>query len=203
MKYPNITLGRVEAVWNKLGGEEGVDRFLRSEVIVTEPKPADFQTWRTLKLGTGLKTADDFRKALNKIGCIGDWADDILGKSAFMASDTESEVELVVRSVEELGFKDGATREQVYNRAKEIGLDLCPAEVGPQLRLQYKDQPKGEWLLIAMEPITGSGGGLDVFSVERNDGGRQWLSGRSGRPDYFWRGHNRWVFLRRKVSSQS
>jgi len=36
MKYPNVTLGRVEAVWNKLGGEEGVDRFLRDEITVSE-----------------------------------------------------------------------------------------------------------------------------------------------------------------------
>lgn len=188
----------VEAILNKLGGVEGAKRFLRGEVIVTEPKPQDFQTWRTLKLGTGLKTADDFRKALKKIGSIGDWADDILGKPAFMASDTESEVELVVRSVEELGFKDGATREQIYNRAKEIGLDLCPAEVGPQLRLQYKDQPKGEWLLIAMEPITDSHGGLRVFRVERHGDGKQWLYGYDGDPVNFWLGRNRWVFLRRK-----
>jgi hypothetical protein len=33
MKYPNIPLWKVEAVWNKLGGEEGVTRFLRSEPI--------------------------------------------------------------------------------------------------------------------------------------------------------------------------
>ncbi|MDP3726146.1 MAG: hypothetical protein Q8R36_03025 [bacterium] len=36
MKYPNITLGRVEAVWNKLGGDEGVQCFLSgaSEVVI-------------------------------------------------------------------------------------------------------------------------------------------------------------------------
>ncbi|OHA59581.1 MAG: hypothetical protein A2589_01835 [Candidatus Vogelbacteria bacterium RIFOXYD1_FULL_46_19] len=32
-KYPN-TLGRIEAVWNRLGGEEGVDRFLRGIVEI-------------------------------------------------------------------------------------------------------------------------------------------------------------------------
>lgn len=37
MKYPNVTLGRVEAVWNKLGGEEGVEKFLRDELVVSEP----------------------------------------------------------------------------------------------------------------------------------------------------------------------
>ena len=38
MKYGNVTLGRVEAVWNKLGGEEGVKRFLSglTEVVPME-----------------------------------------------------------------------------------------------------------------------------------------------------------------------
>lgn len=41
MKYPDITLGRVEAVWNKIGGEDAVDRFLRDELIISEAaKPA-------------------------------------------------------------------------------------------------------------------------------------------------------------------
>lgn len=34
-KYPN-TLGRIEAVWNKLGGEAGVDRLLAGELVVCE-----------------------------------------------------------------------------------------------------------------------------------------------------------------------
>lgn len=194
----------VEAVFNKLGGVEGAKRFLRNEVILTEPKLQDFQTWRTLKLGTGLKTADDFRTALNNIdSVISDWADDILGKPAFTASDIENEVELVVRSVEELGFKGDATGEQIYKRAKEIGLDVCPAEVGPQLRLQYKDQPKGEWLLIAMEPITDSDENLNVFNVECDENGKLWFGGDRGYPGRFWSRNRRWVFLRRKVSSQS
>ncbi len=42
MKYASVTLGRVEAVWNKLGGEEGVDRFLRGDTAVSEPT----RSWR-------------------------------------------------------------------------------------------------------------------------------------------------------------
>jgi hypothetical protein len=165
--------------------------------------PEDFKltpTFRTIKLGTGLKTADDFRGALKKNGNrIGDWANDILGKPAFTVASEETEVELVVLTVEELGFKDGATRKDIYDRALERGLALCPAEVGPQLRLQYNDQPSGEWLVVAMEPITGSAGSdgdLRVFGVAR-DSGDVWLNANYGNPDNFWNADNRFVFVRR------
>lgn len=197
MKYGELTLGQVEALVNKLGGMEGVQRFLSGELLVSATAKV-WKTWKTIQLGTGLQTADDFRKAVKLAGMkIGDWANDILGKPAFTATTSETEVELVVASVAELGFKDGATRKDIYVRAQELGLDLCPPEVGPQLRLQYTDQPKGEWLVIAMEPITDSDGNLSLFFVERDDDVR-WLYALSGSPDHFWHGSSRFVFLRRK-----
>lgn len=36
MKYGNVTLGQVEAVWNKLGGVVGVQKFLADELAVIE-----------------------------------------------------------------------------------------------------------------------------------------------------------------------
>lgn len=192
MKYPNVTLGRVEAVWNKLGGEDGVDRFLRGELVLTAPTPPAFAVWKTVKLGTGLKTAENFRHAIKNAGIgIGDWGNDILDKSAFTASEQECEVDLVNVSVHELGFKDGAYRRDIIVKAQSLGLQLCLAEVGPQLRLQYPDQPEGECLLVGMEPITDSGGCPRVFSVQRG-GDERWLGGHDG---YFWSGASRFLFV--------
>ena len=198
MKYNDWTLGQVEAVFNKLGGDDGVRRFLSGELVV-KPVDRNWSTWKTIRLGTnGLKTADDFRKFLKDNGfSIGNYANDILGKPTFTAAAEEIELDLVVASVAELGFKNGATREQIYARAKELGLDLCPAEVGPQLRLQYKDQPNGEWLIVAMEPIAGSVGGLRLFHVERSDSDL-WLDSCYGRPGNVWHSDDRFVFSRRK-----
>lgn len=155
-----------------------------------------FPIWKTITLGTGLKTADDFRRVLKASGFrIGDWGNDIFGKPAFKAAIEKTEVDLVNVSVAELGFKDGATRKDIYERAVGLGLELCPNEVGPQLRLQYKDQPNGEWLLIAMEPITDSDGLLSVFRVVHDDHSL-WLRGYDGSPDDFWRGRDRFVFVR-------
>lgn len=156
-----------------------------------------FPTWKTVRIGTH-RSVEDLSKALGNAGYrVSDWANDILGK--ITVSPTEKELELVVITVGDLGFKNGAKREDIYRRAQELGLDLCPAEVGPQLRLQYKDQPMGEWLLIAMEPIADSDGGLHVFNVERH-GDEIWLHASCGYPGCFWYAGGRWVFVRRKQS---
>jgi len=194
MKYGELNLGQVEAVVNKLGGMEGVRMFLAGELVVKEAE-RKFSTWKTVKLGTGLKSADDFRRTLNAGGIkISDWANDILGKPAFSVAAEATEVDLIKVTVAELGFKKGARRDQIYERAKELGLQLCPPEVGPQLRLQYQDQPNNEWILVGMEPIAGSGGSLRVFSVGRGGSGL-WLRSRWGYPDYVWGPGSRLAFV--------
>ena len=195
MKYGKLTLGQVEAVVNKLGGMEGVKRFLSGETVIQVAKDK-FTTWKTIKLGTGLKTADDFRRALEDVGVnISDWANDILGKPAFTVASEETEVDLVKVTVAELGFKKGARHDQIYERVKKLGLELCPAEVGPQLRLQYQDQPNGERILVAMEPIIASDGYPLVFNVGRGESGL-WLYGRWGHSVRFRYPDDQWVFCR-------
>ena len=200
MKYNDLSFGQAEAVFNKLGGMEGVMDFLSGKTIVVKV-PSDektsFNVWKTIKLGT-LKNADEFRKALKKDGFkIGDWGNDIIGKPAFTVASTEEEIQLVNVSVADLGFKNGATYKDICAKAKELGLELCPNEVGPQLRLQYKDQPKGEYLRIAMEPITDSDGDLHIFRVGHGDDDL-WLHGLNGYSDRFWYANSRFVFRLRK-----
>lgn len=158
-------------------------------------KPPAFPTWRTITIGdqTSVKA---LVKAIEAKGLkIGDWARDILNK--VMLAKKPEELELVVVSVADLGFKNGASRKDIYDRAISLGLSLCPAEVGPQLRLQYADQPNGEWLRIAMEPIAHSDGDISVFGVDRRDDDR-WLRTSIGHPDDVWHPDDCWVFLRGK-----
>jgi hypothetical protein len=161
-------------------------------------KIRNFPIWKTIKLGTGLKTADDFRRAFKAGGYnISSWANNILTKPAFKASETKTKIDLIKTTVRELGFKDGATYKDICAKAKEFGLDLCPAEVGPQLRLQYLDQPMSECLVITMNPITASDGALSVFDVSRGEDCR-WLSANYGYPDCTWGAGCRFVFVLRK-----
>jgi hypothetical protein len=162
----------------------------------TAPVVAQFRIWKTIKLGLR-KNADAYRTPMRKARLnIGSRADDILDNPAFTASETKTKVDLVVASVAELGFKEDAMYSEICARAKELGLDLCPAEVGPALRLAYKDQQRGEWLIIAMEAITtDSDGGLGVFVVEHISLG-PWLYSGDGHPGTFWACGHRFVFVR-------
>ncbi|MGB8815657.1 MAG: hypothetical protein WCC74_00230 [Minisyncoccia bacterium] len=158
----------------------------------------DWKTWKTVKLGK-FKNVDEIRKALRDGAIyVDDRANDILGKPAFKMSETEQDVELVEVSNEELGFKDGACYADSCKRASEIGLDKCPAEVGPQLPLQCKDQPKKTFVVVAMEAITDSNGHLRVFCVESYGFGRQYLDAIAGNAGIVLDGRIRFLFLRRK-----
>lgn len=177
-----------EAMQRHIDNPKGLQAILRKA----------FAIFKTIKLGTGLHSADDFRQALKKSGMkLGEWASDLLNQSAFRVSGKPIEVDLVTLTVAELGFESGASYSDVCKRGVELGHDLCQPEHGPQLRLQYKDQPKGETLFLAMEAIRSSDGGLSLFVVGR-DGNGLWLGANFADPDNFYRADDRFVFACRK-----
>lgn len=152
-------------------------------------------TFINIKLGT-YENAAALREALQASGCrIGKWGSDILDQVT--VSPVETKVDLVVVTAADLYFKDGATRVGIYERAMALGLELCPSEVGPQLRLQHQNQPQDEWLRIAMEPILDSDGYRGIFRVG-HEHGHLWLDGNFGNPHNFWHSFSSWVFLCRK-----
>jgi hypothetical protein len=195
-------VGQLAALVYKIG-EENARRILtckkvtvtfneEEQIACVVGKP--WQIWKTIKLGTGIKDGVGFCTEIGKIGGrVGDWARDILSQKAFTVATTEEEIDLVVVSVAELGFKEGARYDTICSRAVELGLELCPAEVGPQLWLQYQEQPLNEWIIVAMEAIRASHGRLRVFGVGHDDDG-QWLHSYWGSRGSFWGAVDRFVF---------
>lgn len=194
--------GPLKDLAEKLGGEGGEQwlaafkRFLRKE----EAWPK-FPVWKTIKLGTGLKVADDFRRLLKKAECqTSNWADDIMSKPAFAESlvgvDLEEEYDLVLLTTAQLtGRKNGGTNAEVFAGAERLGLKKCLAWMGPKLRSEYLDQPNGEWIIVGIEPIAGSAGYLIVFYVKRY-GFDLWLSCAWSTPDSVWDPAHLWVFVK-------
>jgi hypothetical protein len=123
------------------------------------------------------------------------------------------EVKTVVVCVAELGFAEGAlTREIIGSdedrdlfgnaapftggRGTRLGLELCPPDLGPHLRLQYEDQPPDERLYIAMKPINSADGEPRIFVVANNADGLSLDAVRS-RPDDEWAADDKLVFCLR------
>jgi hypothetical protein len=161
---------------------------------------SDLPIWKRVTLGT-LNSVNDIRDALEAAHVhIGDAANEVLGRPAFTFSQTKIESDLVVVAVTDLGFGEaGAPLGDVYTRAEQLGLALCPAEVGPYLRLQYLQQPVGEILQIAMNPVTTYGGAPVDLAVA--DGGEGLLLvGGEARSDRVINGNVHFVFVRPRRS---
>jgi len=107
---------------------------------------------------------------------------------------TKKDITLTIMTVRELTGKNKATGQEIYDSIRMRGGFLCPAEVGPQLYLQHKDQPKERNLWIAMEPIMTNDGYLGLFNLGR--GGTRYLDAKGGgKPDQIWNGDIQFVFV--------
>ena len=154
---------------------------------------APFRTWRTTTIGS-YKGVNAYRDALDAAKIkIGDAADEILGRSAFPYAGEKTEVELAVVSAAELGVESESSLADFYNHARQLGLMLCPAEVALQLRLDYRDQPLGEALIIAMEPVNTYAGEPTILSLVNWGTGLALLGG-TGRSDFMVPPYLRFVF---------
>jgi len=121
--------------------------------------------------------------------------EEILQKISF--SKERKEYNLVSFSVKNLGFPRGANTKQIYDKAEELGLEICPPEVGPLLLLNYLDQLSDEYLRISMKAIEDSNGDAQLFYVG-HDGGARYINTNWGDLDHSWGAGNRFVFLSRK-----
>ena len=130
------------------------------------------------------------------------WAQDMMKSPDFITLKNPETLNAVRLQVGDLGLKGNPTTEQIYTRIKELGLELCPAETGPHLRLDYKDQPNGEWLYIGMKQITDSSGIPSVFELGRDEDGL-WLGSDWAYPDDRWSPENEFLFSLRKQNTQT
>ncbi len=140
---------------------------------------------------TGGKSKNELKTELKSRDIkISGWTDHLLESEKFVISKNKEKINLVSLTVNDLGFPNGATIEGIFERAKELGLGLCPPEVGPLLRLAYLGD---RWLLIGMEPIFDRDGDPNVFTLNRYEG-ELWLYARGARAGHGWHSDRRFVF---------
>ena len=120
------------------------------------------------------------------------------------------DIEIIVLKLSDLGFPDGATTREIIGtegdtdsfghsapftagKVQQMGLCLCLAEVGPQFRLQYEDQPLHERLYVAMKPIATSDGEPRIFVLAHKDDGLS-LDAIPARAYDYWDPNDKFVF---------
>lgn len=150
-------------------------------------------------LTIGGRTRNELLSAMTQRGVqVGFYARSMIDGEAFTTSPDPTEIDLVLVSVRDLQTgKDFPTTREIFEKADELGLNKVPAEVGPHYRLSHMDQPRGEYHVMGMDPITASDGRPYVFAVA-HDGYGLWLYGRWTNPSYRWPPGVKFVFSLRK-----
>lgn len=85
--------------------------------------------WRTIHIGTHTSSEALVQDLLRNGNAINNWGFDMLSK--IQLAESPGLVKLRRASVGQLGFENGSLYEPIRKRAQELGLGLCPNEVGP------------------------------------------------------------------------
>lgn len=139
--------------WDRDG--EGLTEALRS-ALRPKPIPIAVGAWLSLVLDPN-ETPESLKTALKPYPYqVSKSALEMLNSLQFAAAlknETRKRLTLAKVTVSELGFPHGGYRFEVFRQARILGLDLCPPQVGPILRIILTYARKNRFLEIAMEPI--------------------------------------------------
>lgn len=107
-------------------------------------------------------------------------AAEMLRHPDFAIAPKPTTIELVIPRPEDLGLYRPVSYKDMYSRAQELGLELCPAEVGPVFRLVARRKFKGlQSFQIAMRHLPYDACGR-IFELDADPEGRQRLSWHPG-----------------------
>ena len=202
---------RTAAIAERLDKSLPFDRVMDTLQMIHDGKLTPFSGGlrgrfiRTMSIQIGGVPKDDLIEQIKAAREVSSYADSMMRHKLFTTLDAEESITLIDLCPADLGFTENPTTTELFDvkrlaewsKANLDGyiVDLCPAEVGPHLAIQYKDQPKGEVLWIAMERVPDSGGRLGVFGVGRDGGGGLWLGSDWTGPVGRWRLGGRIVFI--------
>ena len=199
MKYAGVTLGRVEAVWNKLGGEEGVDRFLRNELTVVEVvrrwREQDGIIYFTLPPTDGTTGRQWIERLAGKKIQIGEYS-----KYIFLSNDFKPTIGIIteIAVIKGMLFEDSErVTKNIRAMAESLKFTKPNPEVACLIREMFTDAEIEEmglrWIVAMHEPIKDSDGDPGLLGTGW-DGYGPWLNARCGRPAYQWHRDNGFAF---------
>lgn len=151
-------------------------------------------------------TADELRAELDARGVLlNSYAEQLLFDATFETS--VEEVLVLELSVADLGYPTGATLPQIFARADQLGLALCPTLTAPYLRLAMADQASASDAVLSCGRAPS--GSLTVASpaLRADDeypkgfylrviAGRPWMRGYRCDDHHVWSPDDRFAFRR-------
>ena len=165
---------------------------------------------RTMPIQIGGVPKDELLEQVRAVRSIYPYAESMMKHKSFTTLGEQELAILIDLSPADLGFTENPTTDEFLDEERlaqwsaanldSYIVELCPAEVGPHFAIQYKNQPKGEVLWIAMKRLPDSVGYPHVFHVERYDDGELWLGGGWADPGGRWSLGGRVLFRLRKAS---
>jgi len=205
MAKNNKTVDRIQAVWNILGGEEGVDRLIRGEITTSEPE----RPWREqdgviyFSVTSDGTTGEEWINRLESKGfCLGGYTKQLLHSDDFKPTDG---VTYEIAVLKGMLFEDSnRVTKKVRSEAKGRGFITPNAEIACLIREKFSDEEieaLGLWLIVTMhEPIKDSLGDPPLLSARRRGGGG-WFGVFYDNPDYRWRREHGFAFVVSQVSA--
>lgn len=178
---------------------------------LANPKNEFMLAWRSVALGTGLRTGQQFIEAMEREGFIVTKSAKIVllevdpYNSKFLAGNIHKKIWLTMLTPRDLGFTKPRSADDICTKALTLGFELCPIELGPQLRLQYPNQPVGEKIAIGMQSYTTRKDALQRFFVVKHTSHGQELdccfaNAVNGKPPHLWDVDSKWVFVHFNVT---
>jgi hypothetical protein len=127
------------------------------------------------------------------------YGETLFAAAEFTESPSPRAVETLEVTTRGLGFPHGAMVTDLFARAREQGLELCPLELTPYLRLQYLDQLEGHWITIASPRPPAESDLPSGFYIRRLPHGL-WLRGYVATDDHVWGPDEHFIFCSRDAT---
>jgi hypothetical protein len=153
--------------------------------------------WKTIVLGTR-GNVDVLKSELAVAGHhMGKGSSAVMEQETFALTPVKMELDLVKRSARDLGLTKGEYYGVICSVALDQGLWRSPAyDIGPELRLQYTNQPDDEILRVpTMNGVTDAYGRPRLWVVMKRFG-IPYLDISSGYPNVLFGPHELFVFVR-------
>ncbi|MFD1335802.1 helicase [Oceanobacillus iheyensis] len=163
-------------------------------------------TIRTVEIG-GLTKSQLILKIQQQAILMNEFGKMLFADDKFTTSDSKYTIETVELTVQDLGLAKGGTITQIFSRANQLDLKLCPLELGPYLRFEYLDQPEGEInsrqqdqapygsITVASEILTEDDKFPKGFYLRRIDG-VLWLRGYICDDQHVWEPSDHFIFVK-------